>query len=354
MTKRSSKSLWSSSFKRLFNKMSSSVTLAGVKAIKQTLATAKPVKPAKSAKVAKIVKPAKPRKPTKPAKPALVASTHWTTGVTVSAAGTRRYHVYRPPGVRSNERLPLIVMLHGCLQDAEAMAASSRMNKLAERKRFCVLYPEQEKLANTHACWNWYDSRSGRAQREARSIHAVIDQLCLTQAIDPQRMAVAGLSAGASMAALLVLSDPRRFRALAMHSGVAPGLAHSSATAVMAMRGRRQLAAPLPADMTLPALLIIQGSRDRVVSPVNATLLARQWAEQSGAQASKPRSVQRGARYPATVTDYRSQGKLVVSLCEINGLDHAWSGGATGHAYSDPKGPDASAMIWAFASKHFI
>jgi hypothetical protein len=32
-----------------------------------------------------------------------------------------------------------------------------------------VLYPEQDRLSNLQNCWNWYDTRSGRAQREADS-----------------------------------------------------------------------------------------------------------------------------------------------------------------------------------------
>jgi len=63
--------------------------------------------------------------------------------------------------------------------------------------------------------------------------------------------------------------------------------------------------------------------------------------------------VQRGARYAATITDYRARGRLVVTLCEVNRLGHAWSGGAAGRSYSDPKGPDASRMIWAFVAKQF-
>ncbi|MFZ6770290.1 alpha/beta hydrolase family esterase [Undibacterium sp. Di26W] len=267
--------------------------------------------------------------------------------------GARRYRLYKPPGVRRTESLPLIVMLHGCGQDAEALAASTRMNQIARRERFLVLYPEQERLANIQACWNWYDTRSGRAQREAGSIDAVIDQICLSQPVDSSRIALAGLSAGASIAALVALRRPERFRVLAMHSGIATGLAHSSATAVTAMRGRRLVAESLPTGAKLPALLVIQGSKDHVVAPVNGPLLAQQWANQAGAKAGKPRTVQRGARYPATITDYRIQGQIVVSLCEVNGLAHAWSGGAAGHAYSDPKGPDASGMIWTFSNKQF-
>jgi poly(3-hydroxybutyrate) depolymerase len=67
----------------------------------------------------------------------------------------RRYNLCRPPGVKFGERLPLMVMLHGCGQDAQGFAASTRMNLLAVRRRFLVLYPEQDRLSNGQRCWNW-------------------------------------------------------------------------------------------------------------------------------------------------------------------------------------------------------
>ena len=38
-------------------------------------------------------------------------------------------------------------MLHGCGQDAKGFAASTRMNRVAARERFMVLYLEQDRLA---------------------------------------------------------------------------------------------------------------------------------------------------------------------------------------------------------------
>jgi hypothetical protein len=119
------------------------------------------------------------------------------------------------------------------------------------------------------------------------------------------------------------------------------------------MRGRKHHATPLPVGLKLPTLLVIQGSSDPFVAPINGAEVVRQWAAQSGAMPCASRIVQRGARYPTTITDYRADGKLVATFCEVRGLNHAWSGGAAGHHYSDPRGPDASGMIWAFANKQF-
>lgn len=289
-------------------------------------------------------------------KKAMAPSANWTTGLAIGTAGPRRYRLYKPPGVRRNESLPLLVMLHGCGQDAEALAASSRMNTIAASKRFFVLYPEQDRLSNVQGCWNWYDTRTGRAQAEMHSISAAIEQVCQLSAVDRSRVALAGISAGAGMAVLLATQHPERFRAIAMHSGIAPGVAHSSASAIKAMFGQSVTPAPLPPippDVRLPALLVIHGAADRVVAPGNGAEAALRWGERVGARASPPRQVQRGARYAATITDYRKGGRLIATLCAVDRLGHAWSGGAAGLPFSDPNGPDASRMIWSFVAKRF-
>lgn len=277
----------------------------------------------------------------------------WSSGAALGPAGMRRYHLLLPPGLRVGERLPLLVMLHGCAQEANGFALSTGMNRLAVQQRFAVLYPEQDRHANLQGCWNWFDTDSGLAFREAATVLATIDQVCLLPALDRTRVAVAGLSAGASLAALLANRYPARFAAVAMHSGVPPGAAHSTASALRAMRGH----APAPASMTLsalPPLLVIHGTADNVVAPGNALAAAQLWAGAAGAQPSASRVVRRGQRKPMTVTDFKQRGRLAVTLCEIQGLGHAWSGGAAGQPFSDASGPDASRMIWSFALRQFV
>ena len=288
------------------------------------------------------------------------AAGDWLSGIALGPTGARRYRLFRPPGVGRTEKLPLMVMLHGCGQDADAFAASTRMNAIAASERFLVLYPEQDKLSNAQGCWNWFATRSGRARGEVAAILSAIDQACALYRADPARVAVAGLSAGASMAALLALSHPARFAAVAMHSGVGPGMAQSSATALAAMQGRRR-AAPieLAGGTTLPPLLVIQGTLDRIVAPSNGRATVQAWvaagdaADGVSARESAPRRVQRGQRYPMDVSDFKRRGRLVASLIEVIGLGHAWSGAAARQAFSDPAGPAASRLVWAFVARQF-
>ena len=285
-----------------------------------------------------------------------VASERLAIGLATGPAGLRRYRLFKPAGLPKGQLHPLLVLLHGCGQSATDFAASTRMNRLATLNGFMVLYPEQDRLANAQGCWNWFDTRSGRAQHEAASIVAALDHACGLHAIDPTRVAIAGMSAGASMAALVGLHFPQRFAAVVMHSGVEPTLANSPATALAAMRGRYRVPPPSPANgapQVLPALLVIQGSVDPIVFRANGMRAAQVWAARTGALPKAARVVRRGKRYPLTAMDWFANNCLQVSLNEINGLGHAWSGGAASQAFSDPKGPDASRMAWAFALRQF-
>jgi poly(hydroxyalkanoate) depolymerase family esterase len=278
----------------------------------------------------------------------------WSAGLVFGPAGARRYRLYLPPGLRAGASVPLLVMLHGCNQEAEGFAALTGMSRLAAKRGFAVLYPEQDRLANPQGCWNWYGTRSHLADAEAATLLLALDQVLQQHPLDGARVAVAGLSAGASMAALLAARAPDRFVAVAMHSGIPPGSADSSLSALRAMFGRA--AAPDVPGATAahwPPLLVLHGTADGVVSPNNGVAAAALWAEALGARAAAERRVQRGRRRALQITDYRVGRRVVVSLCLVTGMGHAWSGGAKSLPFSDPTGPDAAALIWAFVQRQF-
>ena len=341
MSKRKLNTAWTQTWQRSVSALSRQAHVAGTRAIKQSLLSVLAQTQAKA--------------------PPPPGAGDWLSGLALGSTGMRRFKLFRPPGVKVGERLPLLVMLHGCGQDANSFAASTRMNGVAVRERFLVLYPEQDRLSNLQGCWNWFDTDSGRAYGEAALIMQAVDQVCLLYPADRARVAVAGLSSGGSMAALIATRYPTRFKAVVMHSGIAPGVAHSGLTALGAMHGRcspRSLAgqsAVLAAATAQqwPPLLVIQGRADSVVVASNGQAAARQWAVAGGAQADAGRAQQRGRRYPMTVTDFKCKRDTVATLVEVDRLGHAWSGGAAKQPFSDAMGPDASRMIWGFAARQF-
>ena len=51
---------------------------------------------------------------------------------------------------------PLVVVLHGCLQNAETVARQAGWNKLADEYGFYVLYPQQKMINNPNKCFDWF------------------------------------------------------------------------------------------------------------------------------------------------------------------------------------------------------
>jgi poly(hydroxyalkanoate) depolymerase family esterase len=197
----------------------------------------------------------------------------WTTGTFQGL----KYRLFLPLG--QEESAPLLLMLHGCTQGAENFAAGTRMNALAQQAGCAVLYPEQSARANAMRCWNWFVPEVQQGRGEAARITGLVQEIVRAQALDAQRVYVAGISAGAALAEILALRFPRVFAASALHSGLRYGAAGSAGEALRAMRSGastppQQTAAQLKRELgvnslTAPAM-VIHGSTDGVVSTRNA------------------------------------------------------------------------------------
>ena len=148
----------------------------------------------------------------------------------------RDYFLYVPVTVRGRDRVPLLVMLHGCSQDAHTFAQGSRMNELADQHRFLVLYPQQSLRANAWRCWNWFEPRTGHGAGEAAAIAALVHEIARRYPVDRSRVYVAGISAGGAMTAILALCYGVLFAACAIVAGVMYRAADSAVEGARAMR----------------------------------------------------------------------------------------------------------------------
>jgi poly(hydroxyalkanoate) depolymerase family esterase len=266
----------------------------------------------------------------------------------------RAYRLYLPAAASRRGRLPLLVMLHGCSQDAVAFAEGTRMNELADRHDFIVLYPEQSRTANSYGCWNWFHPAAQSGTGDAGAVARIVRRVTKRYPVDPTRVYVAGMSAGGALASVLAYRHGDLFAACAVHSGLRYGAATSAGTALTAMRNGAPDAQTAPPGSFVPTL-VIHGERDRTVNPANAEQIvaqARLAAGGNGAAAHPlveipARRVVNGHQ-AYELHDYASRGRVVLRKILVEKLDHAWSGGDGRHPFNDPEGPDASRLIWDF------
>ncbi|MBC7648903.1 MAG: PHB depolymerase family esterase [Vitreoscilla sp.] len=272
----------------------------------------------------------------------------------------------------SSKPLPLVVMLHGCQQTAADFATATRMNALAERKGFAVLYPQQSASADAHRCWHWFQRRTQQGQGDTGLLAQLMAQVQTRHGLDATRIYVAGLSAGAALAALLALRFPDTIAAIGLHSAPVFGVADSAIAAYRVMQYGAGAAAaeaaqaaldavPLLSDKAGMPVILLHGQRDAVVRRINLDQLAQQFQIINAGGTTRAEPVHRsyparsGGRSPRrawqTSTLYAGRKPQVVR-CEITGLGHAWSGGDDSVAFSAREGPDAALMMWHFFTHH--
>ena len=271
-----------------------------------------------------------------------------------NAAGERSYKLYIPASYRG-EAVPLVVMLHGCSQSPDDFAAGTRMNEAADVIGCLVAYPAQNAQANMQRCWNWFQQADQhRGAGEPAIIAGITRDIMQTYAVDPDRVFVAGLSAGGAQAAIMADAYPDLYAAVGVHSGLACGAASDMSSAMMVMRmgahaSQRGKGAMEPTPI-LPTI-VFHGDFDTTVHPSNSDeIIARLKAPGLRTQVERGRAAG-GHGYTRTMTMDRA-GIVVAEQWLISGGSHGWSGGSTAGSYTDPQGPDATREMLRFFLDH--
>src|SRR5947209_5109085 len=206
-------------------------------------------------------------------------------------AGSRPYFVYTPQNYQLGTAVPLIVMLHGCGQTAVDFATGTHMNQVAEEYNFIVAYPQETSNASINSCWNWYDpahqARDGGEPAILAGIALAIEENTAQWTIDPRRVYVTGISAGAAMSVILGATYPDIFAAIGVHSGVEYQAARRMQDLLSVMRrggpdptrqGRSAYDAMGSFARVVPTI-VFQGTSDMIVNRVNGDQVVQQWIQ---------------------------------------------------------------------------
>jgi len=282
--------------------------------------------------------------------PEIPEGASFTTAAYANAAGKREYRLYVPANLK-DERLALIVMLHGCTQTPDDFAAGTRMNELAEEHGFLVAYPGQNLRANIRQCWNWYrpeDQRRGEG--EPSLIAGITKEIISQHGVDPKRVYIAGLSAGGAAAAVMGDAYPDLYAGVGVHSGLPSAAARDMASAFDAMRLGAKVQQP---SARLVPTIIFHGEKDQIVNPSNGdAVAAKAVGSASGLRRETEQGRTAGGRNYVRTSYADETGRTLCEYWRICESGHAWSGGCPSGSHTDPLGPDASREMVRFFFQH--
>jgi len=297
----------------------------------------------------------------KPAEPRL--STPVTVDTITVADRTRTYRAFVPADLPPGS--PLLFVLHGSQQDGKTIrtATGYGFDKLAERHKFAVIYPDGYKRG-------WNDGRTAAVTPARKEdiddeglIAALVGRFRQRHGIDPAQVFVTGFSNGGQMAFRLAARTPERIAAIAV---IGAGLPTPDQWAIAEPRH------PLP-------VLLIAGTRDPIMpygggeasifgfqkrgTVLSAEATARAFAEVNGITelpaswppTGLPLDGSGGADGPLVIeTRYSQPGKATVVAFTVSGGGHTIPNpdyrfprvmGRTDHTLNAP------AAIWAFFSE---
>jgi poly(hydroxyalkanoate) depolymerase family esterase len=291
------------------------------------------------------------------------------------ATGARSYYVYTPAGYTTTQRVPLIVMLHGCGGNAIDFSNTTQMNSLADTKQFIVAYPQQSSTYN--GCWVWTSpANQARGSGEAAIIAGITQTVIAATAqwnVDTSRVYIVGFSAGAGMAVVMAATYPDLYAAMGQSAGyeykaltngvVGPYLGSGGPDPIL--QGRAAFDAMGSRARAVP-VITFHGTQDTTVPPINGDQVIRQWMETDrlaegggyNASFSVPSATVTGqvpGGHPYTVRSWNDNASnLVEEYWTVTGMAHAWSGGSTTGSYADPGGPSASQGMYTFFMAHTL
>ncbi len=253
------------------------------------------------------------------------------------------YAIYRPAGLADDEAAPLVVLLHGCGQQAMEFAVAAGLTAEADRGRFRLLCPEQREHANAHRCWNWFHPPAQNGQGELQVVLQALDATVARLA--SAEVAVVGLSAGGGLAALLAFHHADRFAAV-VTVAAPPLLGRVNLQDPRSVMKNGLTFSPTLATLLLQRcapLLVLHGADDDVVAP--------RCAEQLGEQALSVLGREFGELAARTLADgheHLAGTRLVLRWRLLPGLGHAWSGAPGGHPHVIRDGPPLTQIALGF------
>ena len=280
----------------------------------------------------------------------------------------RSYKVVVPDGLQAGTPVPVVMVLHGCLQSDDNMVAETRFRELADRERFIAVFPfikdwDRSEQRNDR-CWGfWFDQHQHENRGEPGDLRRILAAVEDEFTVDPDRRYITGLSSGAAMAVVMAVIYSEDFAAVGAVAGLpydedACAVANACPLQGIRFKPVNTLVASMTAEQTgtgeqrLVPLMTIHSRNDRTVPFQNAQNMRDVWIARYGASSQAEESDCSREGVSCDHSTFRDgAGQSVVETVFYDGppfvKSHAWIGDNTGQ-FADPTGPSATDLLWAF------
>jgi poly(hydroxyalkanoate) depolymerase family esterase len=246
-----------------------------------------------------------------------------------SNPGNLAMFTYVPAGMPASA--PVVLVLHGCTQNAAAMEASG-WTAAADAHKFYVVYAQTSSANNSSSCFNWFEPGDiTRDQGEALSLRQMVGWMLANYSTDPNRVYVMGFSAGAFMSATMAALYPDVFAGAAVNSGGPFHCATTSNEAFMCMNPGVDRTPAAWGDLVRnafpgytgrrPKMTIWHGTSDTTVRPANVTESVDQWTNVFGTDQTPDLTETVSGQAHKVYRD--ASGAAVVETYEISTMGHA-------------------------------
>lgn len=240
----------------------------------------------------------------------------------------------------------MIVVLHGCMQSSELMAAGAGWNQMAEEKNLLILYPQVGRGHHPQDCWSYWKPENQRADGgdELEAVMREVQEMQQDYELQSSSTYIVGISSGGALAASLLACHPDQFAGAAVHSGVSYGLAMNQEEALLVQKNgpahvsRRN--SPCNPRSAQKPLFVIHGKSDPIVHYRHGAKIMEDFV---GVLPIVSRVKVDGERLE--IWDYQDGTRLRGRLVLVDGLGHAWSGSNKSLRHRTAQSPN-SAMSW--------
>lgn len=248
--------------------------------------------------------------------------------------GNLNAYVHEPIN-KPTKKVPLVLVLHGCSQDAAEISIGSGWNKLADSLNFFVLYPEQRAANNMVKCFNWFlKDDQEKDKGEIASIHEMVNYAVSNYPIDTSRIFIYGASAGGCMSVNYMACYPNTIKSGAILAGTAYKQVDNPMKSFSEMKQptmfsdsilrKRLYSQDSLYKGEFPQLIVVHGTDDKVVQYGNGEVLIKQWKTAFNVTSESMKQMSGGPATPTIMrTDYKdAKGRPVIILYKASKWGH--------------------------------